>query len=74
MSRVAFAEGVNVGRLIFIPQLALGQVSLAKFPSRSLGTELSKITAANISAGDKKLILGENYRTLLHPILKTKKP
>jgi len=43
-------------------------------PSRSLGTELSKITAANISAGDKKLILGENYRTLLHPILKTKKP
>ncbi len=43
-------------------------------PSRPLGTELSKITAANISAGDKKLILGENYRTLLQPILKTKKP
>ena len=41
-------------------------------PSRSLGTELSKITAVNIPNGDKKLILGENYRTLLRPILKTK--
>jgi len=43
-------------------------------PSRSLGTELSKITTASISPGDKKLILGENYRTLLRPILETKKP
>lgn len=34
-------------------------------PSRSLGTELSKVTAANISERDKELILGGNYRSLL---------
>ncbi len=34
-------------------------------PSRSLGTELAKITAANITEVEKKLILGENYRRLL---------
>jgi len=34
-------------------------------PSRSLGTELAKITTAAISEGDKKLILGENFRGLL---------
>ncbi|MEZ6131676.1 MAG: amidohydrolase family protein [Planctomycetaceae bacterium] len=34
-------------------------------PSRSLGTELSKVTAANISEADRKWILGENYRGLL---------
>jgi predicted TIM-barrel fold metal-dependent hydrolase len=35
-------------------------------PSRSLGTELGKVIAADISKEDKRLILGENYRTLLH--------
>lgn len=34
-------------------------------PSRSLGTELCKITAAEISEDDKRLILGENFRKLL---------
>lgn len=34
-------------------------------PSRSLGTELSKVIAANISEGDKRLILGENFRKLI---------
>jgi len=34
-------------------------------PSRSLGTELSKVTAAEITDADRKLILGENYRKLL---------
>ena len=42
-------------------------------PSRSLGTELSKVTTANIPIGSKKRILGENYRTLLTPILKIKR-
>jgi predicted TIM-barrel fold metal-dependent hydrolase len=41
--------------------------------SRSLGTELSKVTAANIPAAAKKRILGENYRDLLQPILKRKR-
>jgi predicted TIM-barrel fold metal-dependent hydrolase len=41
-------------------------------PSRSLGTELSKVVAARISERDKKLILGANYRELLAPILKKK--
>ena len=34
-------------------------------PSRSLGTELGKVLAADISEADKRLILGENYRRLL---------
>lgn len=34
-------------------------------PSRSLGTELSKVIAAEISEADKRLILGENYRKLI---------
>lgn len=34
-------------------------------PSRSLGTELSKVTAAIISDNEKRLILGANYRRLL---------
>jgi hypothetical protein len=34
-------------------------------PSRSLGTELSKVTAANIIEADKCLILGENFRQLI---------
>ncbi len=39
-------------------------------PSRSLGTELGKVVGAEISDRDKKLILGENFRNLLRPILK----
>jgi hypothetical protein len=34
-------------------------------PSRSLGTELSKVIAAEITEHDKRMILGENYRRLL---------
>lgn len=34
-------------------------------PSRSLGTELSKVTAARISEADKQRILGGNFRRLL---------
>lgn len=34
-------------------------------PSRSLGTELSKVIAADISEADKRLILGENFRKLI---------
>jgi hypothetical protein len=41
-------------------------------PSRSLGTELGKITGANISEQDRKRILGENFRNLLRPILKAR--
>lgn len=39
-------------------------------PSRSLGTELGKVIGAEISERDKRLILGENFRRLLTPILK----
>lgn len=38
-------------------------------PSRSLGTELGKILGADISEQDRKLILGENFRRLLRPLL-----
>ena len=41
-------------------------------PSRSLGTELSKVIASEITETKKRLILGENYRLLLQPILKIK--
>ena len=34
-------------------------------PSRSLGTELGKVTGSGISEHERKLILGENYRQLL---------
>lgn len=34
-------------------------------PSRSLGTELCKVTCAQITEPEKRLILGENYRRLL---------
>ena len=37
-------------------------------PSRSLGTELSKVISAQISEAEKKDILGGNYRKLLHVI------
>ena len=42
-------------------------------PSRSLGTELGKVVAAEITERDKRLILGENFRNLLQPILQQKK-
>lgn len=35
-------------------------------PSRSLGTELAKVTAANIPEEAKQKILGDNYRQLLN--------
>jgi predicted TIM-barrel fold metal-dependent hydrolase len=41
-------------------------------PSRSLGTELGKIVGAEITESDKRLMLGENYRRLLQPILRQK--
>lgn len=41
-------------------------------PSRSLGTELGKITGAFVPEEAKRQILGQNYRTLLKPILETK--
>jgi len=41
-------------------------------PSRSLGTELTKVTAADITEKAKRLILGENYRRLLRPSLRAK--
>ena len=45
---------LGAGRIVFGSHL----------PSRSLGTELSKVTAANISEDDKRRILGENFRRL----------
>lgn len=36
-------------------------------PSRSLGTELSKVSAALISEEDRRRILGSNFRRLLQP-------
>jgi predicted TIM-barrel fold metal-dependent hydrolase len=41
-------------------------------PSRSLGTELGKIIGSSISERDRRMILGENYRNLLEPILQSK--
>ena len=41
-------------------------------PSRSLGTELSKVIAADITGDAKRMILGENYRRMLAPIMKRK--
>ena len=41
-------------------------------PSRSLGTELGKVIGANITDQDRRLILGENLRELLLPILRSK--
>jgi len=46
---------LGAGRIVFGSHL----------PSRSLGTELSKVTAAEISEDTKKLILGGNYRRML---------
>ena len=41
-------------------------------PSRSYGTELSKVLGSSISREEKKLILGENLRNLLRPVLEGK--
>lgn len=38
-------------------------------PSRSLGTELAKVSAAAIPMRDKQRVFGENFRELLRPIL-----
>jgi len=38
-------------------------------PSRSLGTELGKVIGAQITEKERRLILGENLRSLLRPIL-----
>lgn len=46
---------IGPGRIVFGSHL----------PSRSLGTELSKVTAADISEEAKKQILGGNFRRLL---------
>ena len=53
---------VGAGRIMFGSHL----------PSRSLGTELGKIVGANISERDKRQILGETYRNVIRPILRTK--
>ena len=41
-------------------------------PSRSLGTELGKIVGAKMSERERRLILGENFRKLVNPILQQK--
>jgi uncharacterized protein len=41
-------------------------------PSRSLGTELGKVVAADISERAKEMILGENYRKMLAPVMRKK--
>lgn len=39
-------------------------------PSRALGTELSKVTAAEITVAQRGQILGGNFRSLLEPIMR----
>lgn len=41
-------------------------------PSRSLATELGKVVGAKITEEEKRLILRENYRALLQPVLSPK--
>jgi predicted TIM-barrel fold metal-dependent hydrolase len=53
---------LGAGRIVFGSHL----------PSRSLGTELGKVVGAKISEHDKRLVLGENFRQLLAPILRSK--
>jgi uncharacterized protein len=53
---------LGAGRIVFGSHL----------PSRSLGTELSKVTASDITEFDKRQILGANFRRLLRPILHLK--
>lgn len=56
-----------------VRELGAGRILFGShFPSRSLGTEYSKILNAQIPEQAKKLIMGENLRTLLQPILKKK--
>lgn len=38
-------------------------------PSRSLGTELAKVIGAEVTDADRLLILGENFRRILEPVL-----
>ncbi|MCB1093510.1 MAG: amidohydrolase family protein [Verrucomicrobiae bacterium] len=42
-------------------------------PTRSLGTELGKVIGAEIGEPEKRLILGENYRRLLEPVMAARK-
>ncbi len=41
-------------------------------PGRSFASQLAKVTGADVSEADRKLILGENLRRLLLPILQAK--
>jgi len=53
-----------------VRELGAGRVIFGSHaPSRSLGTELSKVLGAGISDDDKRLIMGANFRRLLQPIL-----
>ena len=56
-----------------VRELGAGRILFGShLPSRSLGTELGKIVGADISERDKRQILGETYRDLLRPALKSK--
>jgi len=56
-----------------VRELGAGRIVFGShWPSRSAGTELSKILGAQISDRDKKQIMGANYRALLAPIMKKK--
>lgn len=41
-------------------------------PGRSFASQLAKVTGALISGKEQKLILGENFRAMLQPVLKSK--
>jgi hypothetical protein len=41
-------------------------------PGRSFASQLAKVMGANVSDQDRRLILGENLRRLLLPILDAK--
>ncbi|MEX2561520.1 MAG: amidohydrolase family protein [Pirellulales bacterium] len=41
-------------------------------PGRSFGSQLAKVLGANVSEADRRLVLGENLRRLLQPILEAK--
>lgn len=56
-----------------VRELGAGRIVFGShWPSRSAGTELSKILGAQISIRDKNRIMGSNYRSLLAPIMKKK--
>ena len=41
-------------------------------PGRSFASQLGKVMGADVTEADRKLILGENLRRLLLPILRAK--